>query len=101
MLNNSWKTALIAVASSVVTVAGFKAINDKLTDKDVIINEAANSSGKGLVNFTGLPAGQPGDFTYAAEVSTPTVVHIKAKTTRAVRQGSSIFDQFFGFLKTL
>jgi len=97
MLNNSWKTALIAVASSVVTVAGFKAINDKLTDKNVIINEAANSSGKGLVNFTGLPAGQPGDFTYAAEVSTPTVVHIKAKTTRAVRQGSSIFDQFFGF----
>jgi serine protease Do len=92
MLNNSWKTALIAVASSVATIGGYKVINDNVINNDVIIKEASNN--KGLVNFADLPAGQPGDFTYAAEVSTPTVVHIKAKTSRVARQMPSVFDMF-------
>ncbi len=94
MINNQWKTALIAVASSVVTIAGIKATG--LLDKDVILNEAPSNS-NGLVNFANMPAGQPGDFTYAASTSSPAVVHIKAKSVRSTRQRvPSIFEDFFG-----
>lgn len=43
--------------------------------------------------------GNPGEFTYAAEKSTPAVVHIKTKSApRSMgRQFSSPFDDFFGF----
>lgn len=91
-LNNSWKTALIAVAASVATVAGYRAFDGYRND--VVINEAgANGS---VMKFANLPAGQPGDFTFAAAASTPAVVHIKAKSSRTVRQTPSVFDQFFG-----
>lgn len=93
-LSTSWKTAIIAVASSVATIAGYKAVSGYRND--VIINEAAGKGNASLVNFTGVPAGQPGDFTYAAGASAPAVVHIKAKSSRTVRQLPSIFDQFFG-----
>ncbi|MBK9508805.1 MAG: Do family serine endopeptidase [Cytophagaceae bacterium] len=93
-LSNSWKTALIAVAASVATIAGYKAIDGYRND--VIINEAGSGRNGSLVNFANMPAGQPGDFTYAAGASAPAVVHIKAKSTRTVRQMPSIFDQFFG-----
>jgi serine protease Do len=95
MISNSWKTALIAVATSVATIAGYKAISGY--QNDVIINEAgSNKAGTSLVNYNDMPVGQPGDFTYAAGVSAPAVVHIKAKSIRTVRQMPSIFDQFFG-----
>jgi hypothetical protein len=48
-----------------------------------------------LANYEG-PAGVPGDFTYAAELSTPSVVHIKAKSSKMVSQQRTIFDDFFG-----
>ncbi len=94
IINNSWKTAIIAVASSVATIAGYKAFSDH--KGDVIMNEAPSKNGASLVNYDNTPAGQPGDFTFAAGVSAPAVVHIKAKTSRLTRQMPSIFDQFFG-----
>jgi serine protease Do len=93
-LNNSWKTAIIAVSASVATIGTYRAFDGY--QNDVVINEVGGKSNASLVNYTGIPAGQPGDFTYAAGVSAPAVVHIKAKTTRTVRQMPSIFDQFFG-----
>lgn len=93
-INNSWKTVIIAIASSVATIAGYKAISDH--KGDVILNEAPTKNGASLVNYDNIPAGQPGDFIFAAGVSAPAVVHIKAKTSRTVRQMPSIFDQFFG-----
>lgn len=91
-LNNSWKTALIAVSASVATIAGYRAIDGYRND--VVINEAGSNGS--VMKFANLPAGQPGDFTFAAGVSAPAVVHIKAKSSRTVRQMPSIFDQFFG-----
>jgi serine protease Do len=99
-MKSNLKIVLIAVATSIVTIAGYKMLG--LEEKAVILKEAvsseSNSSSK-LINFANLPAGVPGDFTYAASVSTPTVVHIKATSTRQVRQQRmpSIFDDFFGF----
>lgn len=99
-MKNNLKIVLIAVASSVATVVAFK--YSGLEDKAVIINEAVSSdadSNSNLINFANMPASAPGDFTYAAGVSAPAVVHIKATSTRAVRQQRmpSIFDDFFGF----
>ena len=51
---------------------------------------------KGILKLANFPAGQPGDFTNAASVSAPAVVHIKAQSTRKVRQVPSIFDGLFG-----
>jgi serine protease Do len=95
-LNNSWKTAAIAVASSIVTFAGYRALEK--SDNEFFIKEAPPKSLNSLVDYNNLPIGQPGDFTYAAGTSAPAVVHIKAKTSRNVHsQGNSIFDQLFGF----
>jgi len=98
-MRNNLKIILIAVASSVVTIGAYKLLG--LEGRDVILNESSNtdSNSSKLVNFANLPSGVPGDFTYAAGVSAPGVVHIKAKSVRAVREQRmpSIFDDFFGF----
>ncbi|MFD2520293.1 Do family serine endopeptidase [Emticicia soli] len=92
-MNNTLKTIGIALASSIVTIGGYRMLG--LEGKDVIFNEASAPSINRLANYTGSGAA-PGDFTYAAELSTPSVVHIKAKSSRMVRQQRSIFDDFFG-----
>ncbi len=95
--SNNLKTALIAVVASLITIFSYKAISG-LNGKDVVFNSADKNNGDGMVSFTNLPAGKPGDFTYAAETSAPSVVHIKATTTRSTqRRSNSIFEQFFGF----
>lgn len=94
MIKNYWKVALVAVLSSVATITVYKLVG--FEGNAVVLNEAADSGISKLVNFNGAPDA-PGNFTYAAEVSTPTVVHIKAKAVRNVRQRvPSIFDDFFG-----
>lgn len=95
MIKTYWKTSVVAVLSSVATIVGYKTLG--LDEKDVILNESKSSAGIGrLTNFNGAPDA-PGSFTYAAELSTPAVVHIKAKSVRTVRQRvPSIFDDFFG-----
>lgn len=92
-MNNTVKTIGIAVFSSIATIAGYRMLG--LEGKDVIFNEASTPSINRLANYEG-PVGVPGDFTYAAELSTPAVVHIKAKSSRTVSQQRSIFDDFFG-----
>jgi len=92
-MNNTVKTIGIAIASSIITIGGYRMLG--LEGKDVIFNEASTPSINRLANYTGI-AGAPGDFTYAAELSTPSVVHIKAKSSRSVRQQRSMLDDFFG-----
>ncbi|WP_205748884.1 trypsin-like peptidase domain-containing protein [Emticicia sp. CRIBPO] len=96
MINNQWKTALIAVTASVATIVGYKAIEKR--EGDVFLKEAPSKGINSLVNYANMPVGQPGDFTYAASTSAPAVVHIKAKSERQMRQRMpSIFEEFFGF----
>ena len=99
-MNTNWKAiVLVGLLSSATTIAGFKLL-DSGSERDVILKEAPKES---LARFTstGMPAGTPGDFTYAAEVATPTVVHIKSKMMRESRgnmndQLPDFFRDFFG-----
>lgn len=100
-MNQNWKSlALVGVISSALTIGGFKLLGGIDDSRDVIFNEASTPS---MTRFTSgaAPSGVPGDFTYAAEVSTPAVVHIKAAAVRQQQQrGMDIFDFFgedFGF----
>ena len=92
-MNNTVKTIGIAVLSSIATIGGYHLLG--LQGNNVIFSEASKPSLTRLANYDG-PVGVPGDFTYAAELSTPSVVHIKAKSTRAASQQRTIFDDFFG-----
>ncbi len=95
-MNQNWKSlALVGLISSIVTVGGVKFLGGLDDTKDVIFKEAETSP---MTRFTsgGLPSGGAvTDFTYAAEVSTPAVVHIKASAMRQSQQrGMDIFDLF-------
>ncbi|MFN4087327.1 MAG: trypsin-like peptidase domain-containing protein [Spirosomataceae bacterium] len=91
-----WKSALIAVTASVATLVGYHFLVGE--GRDVVLQEASSSNNMSrLANFAGTPQGTPSDFTLAAEMTSPSVVHIKVKSTRVRRRTPSIFDQFFGF----
>ncbi|TAF98177.1 MAG: Do family serine endopeptidase [Cytophagia bacterium] len=98
-MNQNWKSlALVGVVSSIVTLGGLKMMGSLDTgNHDVVFKETGAAS---INRFTsiGAPAGAPGDFVYAAEVSTPSVVHIKAASTRQQQQQRGPMDifEFFG-----
>ena len=107
MINN-WKSlALVGLVSSAATIGGVKLLGIGET-RDVFLNEAASNqamrltSGDPMGGGAPLPAGVPGDFVYAADVSTPAVVHIKNTAGRSSRSGGGnmggmdIFRDFFG-----
>lgn len=98
-MKTNWKgLVLVGLISSASTIAGLKLLAPD-HDKDVIFKEAASEN---IARFTsaGAPAGAPGDFVYAAEATTPTVVHIKSTITRQQSRGQQqipdIFRDFFG-----
>jgi len=98
-MKTNWKgLVLVGLISSASTIAGLKLLAPD-NDKDVIFKEAASEN---IARFTsaGAPAGAPGDFVYAAEATTPTVVHIKSTITRQQSRGQQqipdIFRDFFG-----
>ena len=85
-MKTNWKgLVLVGLISSASTLVGFKLLGPD-NGNDVIIKEAPAES---LARFTsaGAPAGAPGDFVYAAEATTPTVVHIKSKVVAQSRGG--------------
>lgn len=94
MNNNNIKIVAIALLCSVITLIGYRLLG--FGGNDVILREGAYGD-KSSVTFANMPASKPGDFTYAAEVASPSVVHITAKSVRQVRQNiPSIFEEFFG-----
>ncbi len=102
-MNQNWKSlALVGVLSSVVTVGSVKLLGGFESSRDVVFSEAGNNASSPLAKFTSDPLGVPsvnapvtGDFTYAAEISTPAVVHIKSVSTRQQSSGGmDIFDLF-------
>lgn len=100
-MKTNWKALVfVGLISSATTIAGFKLVNSD-TANDVIFKEASPAESS-LTRFTstGAPAGMPGDFTFAAQEATPTVVHIKSKVYRQAQSSRSqipdIFRDFFG-----
>jgi serine protease Do len=99
-MKTNWKSlVLVGLISSASTLAGFKLLNSD-NGTDVVIKEAA---GESLARFTssGSPVGAPGDFVYAAEATTPTVVHIKSTVASRGNNGrrsqmEDVFRDFFG-----
>lgn len=91
-----WKSAIVAVTASVATLVGYHFLVGE--GRDVVLQEASSTSGgmSRLANFAGTPQGTPSDFTLAAELASPSVVHIKVTSTRVRRRTPSLFDQFFG-----
>lgn len=88
---------MIALLSSAVTLVAFNLLG--LGKRDVIFNEATSAPAiTGRLAALGGPSGAPGDFSYAAELATPVVVHIRTTMTRTVRQQQvpDIFRDFFG-----
>ncbi len=94
MKQNLKTIAVVALLSSATTLGAYKILG--LDKKEVIFSENTPSAFSRLTSGI-VPSGNPGEFTYAAEKSTPAVVHIKSKIVRQVkgRQMPDIFD-FFG-----
>lgn len=92
-MNQNWKSlALIGVVSSVVTLGGVKLLGGFDNSHDVFLKEAATPT---MNRFTSDPMSSPSplvDFTYAAEISTPAVVHIKSTMRQESRGGGGMQD---------
>lgn len=98
-MKSNWKVlVLIALLSSAVTLGAYNLLG--FNKRDVVFTESSVSSPlTRLASLTGnAPTGAPGDFAYAAEAASPTVVHIRTTMTRTVRQQQmpDIFRDFFG-----
>lgn len=99
-MKSNWKVlVLIALLSSAVTLAAYNLLG--FNKRDVVFTESSSvpAALSRLVSQPGnAPAGAPGDFSFAAETVSPTVVHIRTTITRTVRQQQmpDIFREFFG-----
>ncbi|MBO0949793.1 Do family serine endopeptidase [Fibrella forsythiae] len=98
-MKSNWKVlVLIALLSSAVTLGAYNLLG--FNKRDVVFTESSTGSPLSrLASLTGnAPTGAPGDFSYAAESASPTVVHIRTTMTRTVRQQQmpDIFREFFG-----
>jgi serine protease Do len=98
-MNSNLKVAAVAVLSSIATLGAYHFLGLGASSRDVVFSDASSQGSLAkLANFT-APSGVPGDFTYAAEISTPAVVHIKSKSSARQSQTTrraSPFDDFFG-----
>jgi Do/DeqQ family serine protease len=95
-MNNQLKSyAIIALMSSGVTLGAYSLFN--LGNNSSGFSDAPSAFTTTVSNQ--VVPGNPGEFTYAAEKTTPAVVHIKTKmeTRQRQQQFSSPFDDFFGF----
>jgi serine protease Do len=92
-MNNNWKSyAIVGLVSAATTLGAYKLLN---FEKPITgISEAPSAFTKLATNID-LPVAPPTDFTAAAEKSLHSVVHIKAKISRA-RSGRQvdIFELF-------
>jgi Do/DeqQ family serine protease len=91
MKNQLKSYVVIALLSSGVTLGAYQLLN--------LGNQSnfSDSPSAFTSNVSNIPAaGNPGEFTYAAEKTTPAVVHIRTKMDQKQRQYSSPFDDLFG-----
>jgi serine protease Do len=90
-MNTSWKSlALVGVLSGATSLGAYKFLESKNPSS---FSEAPSAFTK-LANIDGAPSA-PSDFTFAAEKTIHSVVHIKAKSNRSQRRGQpDIFDLF-------
>ena len=85
-------TVLVAVASSVITIAAFQAVNHHSNSNSIQSNMAAKFAAFNPSNFEGVG---PVDFRYAAAITTPTVVHIELLMRLRIIPGIIIHSKIF------
>ncbi len=98
-MSQNWnQLALVGLISGAISAGAVQLLDHP--EKDVIFKEASTASFAKLTS-AGASAGVPGDFTYAADVSMPAVVHITS--TMKTRGGNARqmqipeeFREFFG-----
>jgi len=91
MKNQLKSYVVIALLSSGVTLGAYQLLN---LGNQTNFSDTPSAFTSNVSNINA--AGSPGEFTYAAEKSTPAVVHIKTKMDQRQRQYSSPFDDLFG-----
>ncbi len=91
MKNQLKSYVVIALLSSGVTLGAYQLLN---LGNQTNFSDSPSAFSSHVSNISA--AGAPGEFTYAAEKSTPAVVHIKTKMEQRQRQYSSPFDDLFG-----
>ncbi|MEA5141336.1 Do family serine endopeptidase [Arcicella rigui] len=95
--SNVKNLAIAGVLSSATTLGAYKLFLEK-NQTDALFTNTPSAFTRMVSDAGNVPAGAPGEFTYAAEKATPAVVHIKTKMTRNVsRQMFDPFEDFFGF----
>lgn len=88
--------AIVGALSSASTLGAYKLFLEK-SPSESLFTETPSAFTRMVSNTASVPAGAPGEFTFAAEKATPSVVHIKTKMTRNVsRQMMDPFEDFFG-----
>ncbi len=91
MKNQLKSYVVIALLSSGVTLGAYQLLN---LGNQSNFSDSPSAFTSNVSNISA--AGSPGEFTYAAEKTTPAVVHIKTKMEQRQRQFSSPFDDLFG-----
>lgn len=91
MKNQLKSYVVIALLSSGATLGAYQ-LFDLGSSASVSNAPSAFTSNISSINAPG----NPGEFTYAAEKSTPAVVHIKTKMQQRSRQPSNPFEELFG-----
>lgn len=91
MKNQLKSYVVIALLSSGATLGAYQLFN---LGSPASISDAPSAFTSNVSNIN--TPGNPGEFTYAAEKTTPAVVHIKTKMEQRSRQFSSPFEDLFG-----
>ena len=92
-MNTNWKALIVVgILSGLTAVVGYRLLSGN-TGETIIIKEA--SASESLGRFASVPPATGVDFTYAAELTTPMVVHIKSSVTRQARGRQSQMPDFF------
>lgn len=91
MKNQLKSYVVIALLSSGVTLGAYQLLN---LGNQSNFSDSPSAFTSNVSNISA--AGSPGEFTYAAEKTTPAVVHIRTKMDQKQRQYSSPFDDLFG-----
>jgi serine protease Do len=91
MKNQLKSYVVIALLSSGATLGAYQLFN---MGSSATISDVPSAFSQNVSSIS--TPGNPGEFTYAAEKTTPAVVHIKTKMEQRGRQFSSPFDDLFG-----
>lgn len=90
--------SLVSMGSALVIIALYALFIDKPGQESQTVVQAEQQQDFRLANYELIKSGKvaPIDFTFAANISTPAVVHVKKTFTQARSNTNDLFRDFFG-----